>query len=97
MLNTVTFTSVVVAATTAFATAKPFDTNRSFLMVQNKGTVDVYLSFEDTPVASTSIKIPAGAFFEPFSVPSNKLSVATTSGTADVLIVTSSTSSVVNA
>lgn len=90
MLNTVTFSSMVVAATTVFATAKQQDLTRSFLMVQNKGAVDVYLSFEDTPVAETSIRIPAGAFFEPFSIPSNKLSVATASGTADVIVVTSS-------
>jgi uncharacterized membrane protein len=64
----------------------PYNKYRSYLLVQNKGDVDVYLKFDTTHTATEGIKISAGGNYEPYKVPFNSIHMITASGTSSITV-----------
>jgi len=74
----------------------PADGSRDTMAVQNTGDSVVYIGFDDNDDETLSIRVAPGAYFEPFSVPSNKIKLkAEFGGTTTVLVITTTKSTVI--
>ena len=69
------------------ALALPFRHDRSYLLVQNKGTDSVILKLGSVHSASEGIVIVVGGNYEPIRVPKDSVYLKATSGTQTVSIV----------
>ena len=74
---------VTTTAVMAIAEYRP----RTYLLIQNKGPDDIYLTFDSTQTLTQGIHIPAGGNYEPYKVPFNSvwLRAATTSATVSII------------
>lgn len=77
-------TYVGVTATTTAAQALPYQAGRKYLLIQNKGAVQVVLTWNGAGSGTEGIAIPAGGSWEPVVIPVNSLWVKSASSTADV-------------
>jgi hypothetical protein len=57
---------------------------RKYLLVQNKGSQDVYLKFETAPTGTQGILIPRGGNYESIDMPISPAFIKTNAGTSAV-------------
>lgn len=66
-----------------FTDALDQDSTRRFIQIQNQGDSDIYINFGDeVPSQQNSIRVASGGHYEPWSCPTNKLTIATAIGSA---------------
>lgn len=96
MSNSYFTTSTVSVNDTAWVEVLPADGARDTMAIQNQGDSVVYIGFDDVDDETRSIRVAPGAYFEPFSVPSNKIKLkAEFGGNTTVLVVTTYKSTIV--
>lgn len=80
-------TQVAYSATTTSTQALAYNGARSYLLVQNQGTVSVIVKFMSAQGASEGIVIVAGGNYEPIRVPMDAMYIKSVSGTQTVEII----------
>lgn len=65
----------------------PYNSFRKYLLIQNKGAVDIYAKFKTAQTGVEGIKIVAGGNYEPYLAPKDKLYLETASGTSAYVVV----------
>ena len=75
------------SAGTTSALALAENQSRKYLLIQNKGSQDVYLKFVGASSSTEGVKIIAGGNYEPILVPINAIYLKSASGTQTVTII----------
>jgi hypothetical protein len=79
---------VEVTATTTSTLAVSADKFRNYLLIQNKGSVGVYVKFGSASTGTEGVYIIAGGNYEPFQSPTSAVYVKSASSTSDLTIIT---------
>lgn len=85
--TTAFYAPVEITATTT--STKVMNTNnlRTYLLIQNKGSIGVYVAFAAQAGATDGVLIAAGGAFEPNLSPINEIWIQSASSTSDVVLV----------
>lgn len=61
--------------------------NRTYLLIQNKGTQNVYLKFGSANTGTEGILLAAKGNYEPFKIPTAAVYAISESGTQNVIVI----------
>jgi hypothetical protein len=86
-MTTYGFTQSTVSVTGTAATLVAADSDRKYLLIQNKGDGSVFINFTTTATTANGVEIEAGQSYEPEKVPSNAISAISDSTASVILIV----------
>lgn len=76
-----------VTATTSSAVAAALNADRNYLLIQNKGSVDVFCKAGSSQTGTEGVKIIPSGNWEPFIAPRQAVYCVTGSSTADLSVV----------
>ncbi len=60
--------------------------NRTYFLIQNTGANSMFIGFDFQPTATNGLNLVAGAFAEPYQVPTNDIWLSCTLATTGILI-----------
>lgn len=87
--NNANLTNAAFTAGVATAEISAADAKRDYLLVQNNdATDDMFVQFGAAATLTTGVKIPAGGFYEPLTVPRNSVNVIGSAAGVTSVIVT---------
>lgn len=81
------FTQTDVTVTATSTKFLEVNSSRTYLVIQNKGSVDVYFKVNSASTSTEGIKLPSGGAYEPIEAPINSIFLKTASSTATVTII----------
>lgn len=81
------FSNRLIVAGAASVEALPANPGRAYLLIQNRGAVDVYLVFGGTAAVNSGVKLAADGYYEPYVAPRSSVNVITSSGSSNVVLV----------
>ena len=84
--NTVNLTTTEATATTTSGSVLSAQPKRNYLLIQNKGTVNVYIGIGAATTGTEGIVIPAGGNYEPFKVSGKAIFAQSASGSQPLVI-----------
>jgi len=74
-----------ITATNTSTRVLAINAKRSYLLIQNIGTVGVYVSTQ-TQVGTVGVYVPAGGAYEPVAAPINEIWVVSESGNNNIVV-----------
>ncbi len=81
------FTHSEVSVTSSSTQVLPLNLSRVYLLIQNKGSATVYVSFDGAKSSTDGVAIPANGNYEPFVAPVDAVHVHAASGTQAIIVV----------
>lgn len=85
--QTVVQSQTEATATTTSASALGADQYRSYLLIQNKGSVTIYVKFGSASTGTEGIAIVSGGNYEPYAAPIGEIFIKSASSTSAVVLV----------